>query len=129
MLDHNTKLVVRTLLPLLMIFLMSVPVLWLEWPYFVRFLQGFLQQPSSSTQADRQTTDRDSDSQDHVGKAEWKRKLQAASALKETKNICWNNVLTWLFLVFPSTTLTSMQAFSCRKIGDAWYLTTDLRHE
>ena len=47
--------------------------------------------------------------------------------LHKTLDAFWHNLLTWLFLVYPSMSFTSMQAFSCRQIGDKWYLTADLR--
>ena len=54
------------------------------------------------------------------------KRLKAREALKQTINTCWSNVLGWFFLVFPSMTLASMEAFSCQRIGNLQYLSADL---
>ena len=55
------------------------------------------------------------------------KRLKAMDNLKQTSNTCWNVVLSWLFLVYPSMALASMEAFSCQRIGTEWYLSADLQ--
>ena len=40
-----------------------------------------------------------------------RRVLMAREKLEKTKNVCWYNTLSWMFLVFPTVTLASMEAF------------------
>ena len=37
----------------------------------------------------------------------------------------WNNFLFWLFIIYPGTSLSSLQIFVCRKISGETYLTAD----
>ena len=47
--------------------------------------------------------------------------------LEKTEHACLSNILAWLFLVFPSVSFASMQAFGCREIANVEYLVADLR--
>jgi len=49
--------------------------------------------------------------------------------LEGTQVAFWNNMLLWVFLVFPSASLWALQGFLCRHIGDASYLSYDLRQD
>jgi len=55
------------------------------------------------------------------------KRLKAIENLKQTSTTCYNVVLSWLFLVYPSMTLASMEAFSCQRIGTQQYLSADLQ--
>ena len=101
-LEYISKLAVRTLLPLFIVFLMAVPVAVSWWI------------------------------QRRVDVAEWDenrrdQRVAARNNLAETQDACWNNIFTFLFLVFPASALASMEPFSCRKIGNRWFLNADLR--
>ena len=96
-LDYFSRLAARTLLPLLMVFLMAVPPI-VSWIFL------------------RQIDDSDRE-----------RILEATRRLTLAKDTCLNNIFTFLFVVFPSSTLASMEAFSCRQVGGASYLRADLR--
>ena len=49
--------------------------------------------------------------------------------LEGTQVAFWNNMLLWVFLVFPSASLWALQGFLCKHIGDASYLAYDLRQD
>jgi len=54
-------------------------------------------------------------------------KLELKRNLLRTQNVFWNNILTWLFLVYPTTSLASMEAFGCTYIAGEGFLSADLR--
>ena len=101
------RVLLRTLLPLLITFLMVVPVL-VAWRQVSRLRLALTR---SETPQERLKADLE----------------EAINNLEKTKHACWSNVLGWLFLVFPSAALASMQAFGCRKIQNVQYLVADLR--
>jgi hypothetical protein len=100
--EYIEKLAMRTLMPVFIVLLMVVPTAVSKW------LLSRIDKPNADG-SNRQE------------------RLEARKNHSETKDAFWNNSFTFLFLVFPSSALASMEAFSCRKIGDAWYLNADLR--
>jgi hypothetical protein len=104
------KLVIRTLTPLVILALMTVPVAVSQ--FHLRNVERGSHQEDISSESRRGLQ---------------RKILKARYNLDQTRNACWNNVLSLLFLVFPSMTLASMEAFSCRRIGNTWYLNSDLQ--
>jgi Ca2+-binding EF-hand superfamily protein len=99
---YENKMYLRTLLPFIIGVLMRVPVVILKWRNY----------------------------QIHKNGGSRKKKLELKKALLETRSYFWNNILTWLFLVYPTTSLTSLQAFSCVSIGGVHHLlVADMREE
>ena len=91
---YENKMYLRTLLPFIIGVLMRMPVVVLKWR----------------------------DYQLHKNEGSREKKLEVKKALLETRSYFWNNILTWLFLVYPTTSLTSLQAFSCVSIGGVHHL-------
>jgi hypothetical protein len=60
-----------------------------------------------------------------VTNEERKRKIDLKQRLRDTSTSFWNNLLTWLFLIFPPTVFMSLQSFGCQKIGGKNYLLAD----
>ncbi len=60
-----------------------------------------------------------------VTKEERDRKIDLKERLRDTTTTFWNNILTWLFLVFPATVYMSLQSFGCQKVGGKNYLLAD----
>ena len=101
-LEYISKLAARTLLPLLIVLLMAVPVGVAWW---------------TRRRVDAAKPDANSR----------KRRVEARKNLAAVQDACWNNMFTFLFLVFPASALASMEPFSCRQIGNRWFLNADLR--
>ena len=49
--------------------------------------------------------------------------------LEGTQVAFWNNMLLWVFLFFPNSSLWALQGILCKHIGDARYLSYDLRQD
>jgi len=49
--------------------------------------------------------------------------------LEGTQVAFWNNMLLWVFLVFPNAFLWALQGFLCKHIGDERYLSYDLHQD
>ena len=99
------RLIVRTLTPLFILVLMAVPVAISYWR--LRSLEGGVS--------------------DRCRAREMQRKRHKARLTQEqTSNTFWMVSMSWLFLVFPSMTLASLEAFSCEQIGSQKYLSADL---
>jgi hypothetical protein len=105
------RLVVRTLTPIVILILMVVPV-----AVSYRRLRNLRSiQAGASDMSPRE-------------RREMQRKLMTARFARDyTYNTFWMVALSWLFLVFPSMTLASMEAFSCQQIGNQKYLSADLK--
>jgi len=106
----SQKLVIRTLTPIVILVLMTVPVTVSQ--FHLRNVERGSTQEDTSPESRRRLH---------------RKRLKARYNLDQTRNACWNNVLSWLFLVYPSMALASMQAFSCQRIGNLQYLSADLR--
>ena len=48
---------------------------------------------------------------------------------ENTVDAFWNNIMFWLFLIYPGTSLSSVEPFICRKIANQTYLIADYREE
>ena len=111
--EYTHELLLRTLLPLLMVLVLVLPVAVSRW--HLRCIENGI-----------------AESFDGIGNAHEESREKRSNArknLEKTINSCWHNVLSWIFLIFPSTVLASMQTFSCDRIGNKRYLTADLREE
>jgi len=112
-LDYTSKLLMSTLLPLLIVLFLVMPVVasWLRLRYLK--LKAVVRRAVVADSGQGSRKDKSLI-------------LTAMTNFDKTATICWNNILTWLFLVFPSTTLSALQTFNCRRIGNAKYLAADL---
>jgi len=104
------KLVIRTLTPIVILVLMTVPV-----------AVSLFRLRSIARGRDQENTSPES------RKEVQNKRRKARDNLVQTFNTCWNIVLSWIFLIFPSMTLASMEAFSCERIGTLQYLSADLQ--
>ena len=99
------RLIIRTLTPIIILILMAAPVAVSYWR--LRSL--------GPVQAG------------YMSPREMQRKrLSVRLTHEDTYNTFWTVSLSWIFLVFPSMTLASMEAFSCQQIGRQKYLSADL---
>jgi len=106
----GSRLVIRTLTPVAILVLMVVPVAVSQ--FRLRSVQRGSTQEDISPESRRELQ---------------LKRLKAIENLKQTSTTCYNVVLSWLFLVYPSMTLASMEAFSCQRIGTQQYLSADLQ--
>ena len=101
--QYLSTLAARVLLPLLIVCLMGVPVIVSRWS---------LRRTFGGPNADQLTK---------------QQRLEIMNNHEKTTDFVWNNVFTFLFLTFPGGSLSSMEPFSCRQIGNRKLLTVDLR--
>ena len=109
----SQRLVVRTLMPLAIMILMTVPV-------------GVAQLHLRSIETQGSTEANEATVSDESRRELQRKRLKAKENLEQASNSFWSHCLSWLFLVFPSMTLASMEAFSCQRIGNELYLSADL---
>ena len=114
--EWSQQLVIRTSMPLAILILMVVPVVVSQ-----------LRLRSIKTLGSDAAEANDSNMSPESRRELQLKRLKARDNLEQTCNTCWNNCLSWLFLVFPSMTLASMEAFSCQRIGNQQYLSADLQ--
>ena len=94
---YDTKILVMTILPFLIGLAMWTPVLVL-WCRF-RWSKSRSEKPSTDDLLFDPVRSR----------KESKAQIILEDRLKKTTTHFWNNILTWLFLVYPGTTLASLQ--------------------
>ena len=119
------RTLLRTMLPLLITLFMLVPVPVVMW----QIRQMKLASTPAEASADEGGGRREG-MEEEAGEEEERLApeiLEAERNLEKTKHACHSNILGWLFLAFPSATLASMQAFSCREIQEKHYLVADLK--
>jgi len=92
--EYESKLYLRTMLPALIGLMMGVPVLFAKLRKYHAKKRG----------------------------ASKKERLAIKENLLDTQNSFWNNILTWLFLVYPTTSLASMEVIQCINVLKSKYI-------
>jgi len=81
-------------------------------------------QAQAQAQADRTPTPGKTVDGDVEGdvEADEDKKVDWRVRLSDTTNVFWNNIMFWLFMVYPGTSLAVAQSFICKRIYNQTYL-------